>query len=116
MSLQERHHTSLNSKSREEIEEEEIKRAAARLYLRAVSTSSPDELRQIRDKLYELYVRRRSPQIHAYIEYVEAKIKDIEFMMLFDQLTAIKRMLEEIIGTIQNSQRNRIVGESYVFS
>ena len=108
MSLQERRHMPLNSESsesREKIEEEKIKRAAARLYLQAVNTSSLDELRQIRNRLYELYIRKQSPEVHAYIEYVEAKIRDIEFMMLFDQLTAINRMLGGIIGAIQNLQK-----------
>ena len=104
MSLQERRYMSLNSESREKIEEEKIKREAARLYLRAISTSSLNELRQIRNKLYELYIRKQSPEVHAYIEYVEAKIRDTEFEELKEQLTTISEILGEIIKAIQDLQ------------
>ncbi len=108
MSFQERHPTPIDTELIER-EERMIENEAEELYQQAMEASSLDELRSIRDRLYELYLRKlfdlgmHSPQIYAYIMYVEAKIRDIEFTELREQLTVISRMLEEIMETMQSS-------------
>jgi len=59
-----------------------IDQEAHKLYVRAMNTSSLEELRRIRDELYTLYIKKPSTKIHIYISYVEGKIIDLELMAL----------------------------------